>query len=59
MRRIAELVDRRHRIDPVAAVDQNPRVEAREAIGNADLKKGVRLYITNADGSRFVVVKSK
>ena len=33
--------------------------EVREALKNADLKKGVRLYVTNADGSRFVLVKTK
>ena len=31
--------------------------QAGEAIGKQDLKKGVRFYITNAEGSRFVFVE--
>jgi serine protease Do len=33
--------------------------EAQEAIKTGDAKKGIRLYVTNADGSRFVLVKSR
>jgi serine protease Do len=46
-------------ISKVQGTDVANAAEAREAISAGDLKKGVRLYVTNADGSRFVVVKGK
>src|SRR5271154_3460418 len=38
MRRVTELVDRRHRLDPVAAIDENPCIarERRDVAGDRD-----------------------
>jgi S1-C subfamily serine protease len=33
--------------------------QASDALAKADLSKGVRFYITNKEGSRFVFVKKK
>jgi serine protease Do len=46
-------------ITKVGNTDVTNADEARDALKGADLKKGARLYVTNADGSRFVILKNR
>jgi len=46
-------------ITKVAGKTVNNASEANDALKDADLSKGVRLYVVSADGSRFVVLKDE
>lgn len=47
--------------DLITKVDKQPvtnAAEASEALGKADLAKGIRLYVTNREGSKFLFLRS-